>query len=92
MLQLTERGLNCDLYWESEDMRRNVSVIPTSAMTGEGVPDLLYMILQLTQSLMASKLELKEENENPIRWFWVLLSLIAVWELTKQLLKYGLKR
>lgn len=32
--------------------RRNVSVVPTSAFTGEGIPDLLFLIVQLTQQLM----------------------------------------
>eukprot|EP00931_Biecheleriopsis_adriatica_P031667 TRINITY_DN1853_c0_g1_i2.p1 TRINITY_DN1853_c0_g1~~TRINITY_DN1853_c0_g1_i2.p1 ORF type:complete len:1277 (+),score=463.51 TRINITY_DN1853_c0_g1_i2:360-3833(+) len=63
VLQLNERGLNCNLYWENEDKRSSVSIIPTSALTGEGVPDLLYMILNLTQNLMGSKLEVKEELE-----------------------------
>ena len=33
--------------------RRNVSVVPTSAVTGEGIPDLLFLIVQLTQQLMS---------------------------------------
>jgi len=61
MLQLNERSLNCQLYWENEDPRSTVSIIPTSALTGEGVPDLLYTILKLTTKLLPSKLEIKEE-------------------------------
>lgn len=63
MLQLNERGLNCSLYWENDDPRTSVSIVPTSALTGEGVPDLLYMILKLTQDLMGAKLECREELE-----------------------------
>jgi len=63
ILQLTEKGLNCRLWWENEDLKRNVSVVPTSAMTGEGVPDLLHLILKITQSQMSSKLEIREELE-----------------------------
>jgi len=61
MLQLNERGLNCALYWENDDPRSCVSIIPTSALTGEGVPDLLYQLLHLSQSLLSSKLEVQEE-------------------------------
>jgi translation initiation factor aIF-2/yIF-2 len=61
MLQLNERGLNVALYWENDDYRRNISIVPTSALTGEGVPDLLYMLINLSQNLMASKLEVEEE-------------------------------
>ncbi|CAL1171935.1 unnamed protein product [Cladocopium goreaui] len=63
VLQLNERGLNCNLYWENPDYRTAVSIVPTSALTGEGVPDLLYMILKLTQDLMVDKLEVREELE-----------------------------
>ena len=50
-------------YWENDDPRTSVSIVPTSALTGEGVPDLLYMLLKLTQDLMGGKLECKEELE-----------------------------
>lgn len=55
-LQLSERGLNTAVYWENHDIRRDVSIVPTSAVTGEGVPDLLYLIVKLTQTLMAKKI------------------------------------
>lgn len=61
VLQLNERGINCNLYWENTDPRSNVSIVPTSALTGEGVPDLLYMVLSLSQNLMASNLEVDSE-------------------------------
>ncbi|KFG62288.1 putative translation initiation factor IF-2 [Toxoplasma gondii RUB] len=50
--QLQEEGFNCRLYWENEDVRKNVSVVPTSAVTGEGVPDLLNLVVQVNQTLM----------------------------------------
>ena len=48
-------------YWENPDFKTSVSIVPTSALTGEGVPDLLYMILKLTQDWMVDKLEVKED-------------------------------
>jgi len=62
-LQLAERGLNSYLYWENEDFAKYVSVIPTSAITGEGIPDLLYMILNVCQNVLPEKLEIQEELE-----------------------------
>ena len=50
-------------YWENPDFKTSVSIVPTSALTGEGVPDLLYMLLKLTQDLMVDKLEVREELE-----------------------------
>jgi len=42
-------GLNAKLYWENDDPAHTVSLVPTSAVTGEGVPDLLMMLITLTQ-------------------------------------------
>jgi translation initiation factor aIF-2/yIF-2 len=61
MLQLNERGLNVSLYWENEDLKSTVCIVPTSAMTGEGVPDLLYKLLSLSQKLIPSQLEVQDE-------------------------------
>ncbi|CAD7974055.1 unnamed protein product [Amoebophrya sp. A25] len=61
--QLAEKGLNTYLYWENPNIKQNVSVIPTSAITGEGVPDLLYMIIKMSQDAMRRKLEIKRELE-----------------------------
>lgn len=62
-LQLAERGLNCYLYWENEDISKYVSIIPTSAMTGEGVPDLLFMILNYCQTIIPEAIEVVEDLE-----------------------------
>ncbi len=37
-----------------------MSLVPTSAITGEGLPDLMYLILHLTQTLMTRRLVLKK--------------------------------
>jgi translation initiation factor 5B len=56
--QMMGEGLNAKLYYENTDFRRVVSVVPTSAFTGEGVPDLLMLLVQLTQSLMSNRIML----------------------------------
>ena len=55
-LALTELGFNCDLYYENHNFRENLSIVPTSAHTGEGIPDLLYLIAKLTQSVLAENI------------------------------------
>jgi len=57
LVQLAEQGLNSKLYYENDDLRRTVSVIPTSAISGEGIPDLLLLLVQLTQTMMAEALQ-----------------------------------
>ena len=49
MLDLNEQGLNVALYWENPDIRKYVNIVPTSAITGEGIPDLLQLLVKLTQ-------------------------------------------
>eukprot|EP00201_Polytomella_parva_P022057 CAMPEP_0175050096 /NCGR_PEP_ID=MMETSP0052_2-20121109/7081_1 /TAXON_ID=51329 ORGANISM="Polytomella parva, Strain SAG 63-3" /NCGR_SAMPLE_ID=MMETSP0052_2 /ASSEMBLY_ACC=CAM_ASM_000194 /LENGTH=1000 /DNA_ID=CAMNT_0016314285 /DNA_START=35 /DNA_END=3037 /DNA_ORIENTATION=+ len=55
-LQLNEQGLNVELYWKNKDLRSYVSVVPTSAVTGEGISDLLHVIVKLTQTMLADRL------------------------------------
>jgi len=55
-VQLAEQGLNSVLYYKNKDFRKEISLVPTSAHTGEGIPDLLLLLVQLTQHLMADQL------------------------------------
>lgn len=60
-LQLAENGINSALYYENKDPRQYVSVIPTSAHTGEGVPDLLFNIVKLSQSMLTQRITYQPE-------------------------------
>jgi translation initiation factor 5B len=60
-LQLSENGINSALYWENKDVRQYVSVIPTSAHTGEGVPDLLFNLVKLSQSMLTQRITYQPE-------------------------------
>ncbi|OHE98765.1 hypothetical protein CORC01_05854 [Colletotrichum orchidophilum] len=51
-----EQGFNAELFYENKSMAKNVSLIPTSAHTGEGIPDMLKLIVQLTQERMVGAL------------------------------------
>ncbi|KAH9908607.1 hypothetical protein F4778DRAFT_768471 [Xylariomycetidae sp. FL2044] len=51
-----EQGFNAELYYENKSMAKFVSLIPTSAHTGEGIPDMLKLIVQLTQERMVGSL------------------------------------
>jgi len=41
VLAFAEQGFNACLYWENPDVEEYVSFVPTSAITGEGLPDLM---------------------------------------------------
>ncbi|MFW5937641.1 MAG: translation initiation factor IF-2, partial [Halanaeroarchaeum sp.] len=55
---LSDEGFSADLYWRVQNFRRNVGVVPVSAITGEGVPDLLAVMMGLAQRYMKEAMEI----------------------------------
>jgi translation initiation factor 5B len=55
-IAFAEQGFNSELFYQNKSMAKYVSLVPTSAHTGEGVPDMLKLILQLTQERMVGSL------------------------------------
>ncbi|WP_049922701.1 translation initiation factor IF-2 [Halopiger djelfimassiliensis] len=55
---LSDEGFSADLYWRVQNFQRNVGVVPVSAMTGEGVPDLLTVMMGLSQRYMKGEMEI----------------------------------
>ncbi len=50
--ELSDEGLTGDFYWRVNDFRNTIGVVPVSALTGEGVPDLLAVLMGLSQRYM----------------------------------------
>ncbi|KAH9483008.1 Eukaryotic translation initiation factor 5B [Psilocybe cubensis] len=63
ILAFAEEGLNACLYYENKNLGRNVSLVPTSAITGEGVPDMIMLLVNLTQQRMSDRLMYLSELE-----------------------------
>lgn len=63
ILAFAEQGLNAVLYYENKNFARNVSIVPTSAITGEGVPDMIMLLVNLTQQRMSDRLMYLSELE-----------------------------
>ncbi|XP_020232103.1 eukaryotic translation initiation factor 5B [Cajanus cajan] len=59
--QFKEQGLNTELYYKNKEMGETFSIVPTSAISGEGIPDLLLLLVQWTQKTMVEKLTYSEE-------------------------------
>lgn len=51
-LALSEQGFNSEIYDENRNLGRVISLVPTSAITGEGIPDMLMLLVKLTQERM----------------------------------------
>ncbi|RXW24243.1 hypothetical protein EST38_g1624 [Candolleomyces aberdarensis] len=63
IVAFAEEGLNAVLYYENKNFARNVSLVPTSAITGEGVPDMIMLLVNLTQQRMSDRLMYLSELE-----------------------------
>ncbi|PSP82426.1 translation initiation factor IF-2 [Halobacteriales archaeon QS_1_68_17] len=55
--QLSDEGFSADMYWRVQDFQNNIGVVPVSAETGEGVPDLLTVLMGLSQRFLKSEME-----------------------------------
>ncbi|KAG0209747.1 hypothetical protein BGX28_009967 [Mortierella sp. GBA30] len=58
-----ENGLNATLYYDNKNMGKYVSLVPTSAHTGEGIPDMIMLLVELTQTRMSERLMYISELE-----------------------------
>lgn len=63
IVAFAEEGLNACLYYDNKNLGRNVSLVPTSAITGEGVPDMIMLLVNLTQQRMSDSLMYLSELE-----------------------------
>ncbi|MFB6091276.1 MAG: translation initiation factor IF-2 [Halobellus sp.] len=53
---LSDEGFSADLYWRVQNFAKNVGVVPLSAITSEGVPDLLAVLMGLSQRYMKEQM------------------------------------
>ncbi|EDW93274.1 eukaryotic translation initiation factor 5B [Drosophila yakuba] len=61
ILQFAEQGLNAALFYENTDPKTYISLVPTSAISGEGMGNLLFMIADFCQNMLAKRLMYSEE-------------------------------
>jgi len=54
--QLSDAGFSADLYWRVQDFQKNIGVVPVSALTAEGIPDLLAVLMGLSQRFMKEEM------------------------------------
>ncbi len=60
--QLSEQGFGCERFDRISDFTKNISIVPCSGRTGEGIPELLMMISGLAQEFLKDKLELRSQK------------------------------
>lgn len=56
--ELYRHGFNADRFDRIRDFTRTVAIVPTSAVTGEGIPELLMVLVGLAQKYLEKSLRL----------------------------------
>lgn len=56
--KLSELGFNAERFDRVEDYTKQIAIVPTSAKTGEGIPELLMVLTGLAQKFMEQKLNI----------------------------------
>lgn len=56
MSELARFGLECDRFDRIKDIKKKVLIIPTSAVTGEGIPELFLYLAGLSQRFLSKKI------------------------------------
>lgn len=58
---LQDHGFNADLFYDVPDFTKKIAIVPCSARTGEGIPELLLVLCGLSQKFLTEKLQLSDE-------------------------------
>jgi len=56
---LSENGLSSDLYFNIADFRKTIAIVPISSKTGEGIPELLMVLVGLAQRFLEDRLQIE---------------------------------
>ena len=57
---LSRLGYNSEAFWRVKDFTKELAIVPVSAVSGVGIPELLAVMIGLTQQYMAKKLERRD--------------------------------
>ncbi|MDI9610534.1 MAG: translation initiation factor IF-2 [Archaeoglobales archaeon] len=60
---LYKYGFSCDRFDRIKDFTKTVAIIPVSGLTGEGIPELLMILLGLAQRYLVNSLKLQVEGK-----------------------------
>ncbi|KAK6090429.1 hypothetical protein P3W45_000526 [Vairimorpha bombi] len=63
IMKFAEIGYNTALFSKNPNDKKYISLVPTSAISGEGIPDLVSLILELSEKYMKSKMVFTDEVE-----------------------------
>jgi len=64
--QLSTHGFEAERFDRVTDFKKQISIVPTSGKSGEGVPELLMMLAGLAQQFLKERLEVSEKCKGTI--------------------------
>ncbi|MCD6398561.1 MAG: translation initiation factor IF-2 [Candidatus Aenigmarchaeota archaeon] len=59
---LSEKGFNSERFDRVTNFKDTLAIVPVSGLTGEGIGELLMILIGLSQQFLSDKLEIKERN------------------------------
>ncbi|MBT3642470.1 translation initiation factor IF-2 [archaeon] len=63
---LHSHGINAEMYSEISDFTKNVAIVPCSAQTGQGISEILAMIIALSQKFLTEKITVSKTAKGVI--------------------------
>lgn len=66
LLLCFSQSLNAALFYENKNPKEYVSLVPTSAHSGDGMGNLLALICKLTQTMLAKKVSYSDELHSTV--------------------------
>jgi translation initiation factor 5B len=61
MGSLNSHGFDADLFYNVKDFTKKIALVPTSARTKQGIPELIMMLCGVSQKYLGDKLKLNKE-------------------------------
>jgi len=59
--QLKEQSINSELYWNNNSIEDTISICPLSAISGEGIPDLLNLIVNISENILTEQITISQQ-------------------------------
>ncbi len=63
---LHSHGFEADLFYNVHDFTKKLALVPGSAKTGEGIPEMLLVLCGLSQKFLKERIKLKEEAKGVV--------------------------
>ncbi len=64
--ELSNQGFNAELFFEVKDFTKEISMVPCSGITGEGIQNLFAVLIGLSQKFLIDKLQLSDVGKGVI--------------------------